>query len=76
MLFVYFTFILLEVGQQRPLQIKLLTDPEELLLLLYHTPNTFCSASQIKYRDHNTQYNHHSDKTVLQEWVTHCWSNH
>ncbi len=38
MLFVYFTFILWEVGQQRPLQIKLLTDPEELLLLtLSHT---------------------------------------
>ncbi len=37
MLFVYFTFILLEVGQQRPLQIKLLTDPRSYYCLLSHT---------------------------------------
>ncbi len=46
----YFTYNVIISSQQRPLQINLLTDPEELLLLtLSHTQHII--LSQIKYRD-------------------------
>ncbi len=79
-----FTFI--EVGQQRPLQIKnslragirtrgrLPLLHVLLLFTLSHTPNVlFCTCFlSLNAAIQNSESNHHSDKTLLQVWNTHA----